>query len=35
MEIHSLHGVVGVKEMEMAHGISHALGPPRTVRVSA
>ena len=27
MEIHSLHGVAKVKEMEMAHGISHALGP--------
>ena len=35
MEIHSLHGVARVKEMEMAHCILHALGHPRTVRVSA
>ena len=35
MEIHSLHGVARVKEMEMAHCISHALGHPRTVGVSA
>ena len=34
MEIHGLHGVAWVKEMEMAHGISHALGHPRTVGVS-
>ena len=30
MEIHGLHGVARVKEMEMAHCISHALGHPRT-----
>ena len=35
MEIHSLLGVARVKEMEMAHCISHALGHPRTVGVSA
>ena len=35
MEIHDLHGVARVKEMEMAHCISHALGHPRTVGVSA
>ena len=35
MEIHGLHGVAQVKEMEMAHDISHALGHPRTVAVSA
>ena len=35
MEIHGLHGVVLVKEMEMAHCISHALGHPKTVGVSA
>ena len=35
MEIHGLHGVARVKEMEMAHGISHALGHPRTLEVSA
>ena len=34
MEIHGLHGVARVKEMEMAYGISHALGHPRTVGVS-
>ena len=35
MEIHGLHGVARVKEMEMAHCISYALGHLRTVRVSA
>ena len=35
MKIHSLHGVERVKEMEMDHCISHALGHPRTVGVSA
>ena len=35
MEIHGLHGVARVKEMEMDHGISHALGHPRTIGVSA
>ena len=35
MEIHRLHGVAWVKEMEMAHCISYALGHPRTVGVSA
>ena len=35
MKIHDLHGVAWVKEMEMAHCNSYALGPPRTVRVSA
>ena len=35
MEIHDLHGVARVKEMEMAHGILHALGHPRIVGVSA
>ena len=37
MKIHGLHGVARVKEMEMemARCISHALGHPRTVRVSA
>ena len=35
MEIHGLHGVTLVKEMEIAHCISHALGHPRTVGVSA
>ena len=35
MEIYGLHGVARVKEMEMAHCISHALGHPRTVGVSA
>ena len=35
MEIHILHGVTWVKEMEMAHCISYALGHPRTVGVSA
>ena len=35
MEIHGLHGVARVKEMEMAQYISHALGHPRTVEVSA
>ena len=33
MEIHGLHGVARVKEMEMAHSISHALGHPKTVGV--
>ena len=32
---HGLHGVALVKEMEIAHCISHALGHPRTVGVSA
>ena len=31
MEIHGLHGVAQVKEMEMDHGISHALRHPRTL----
>ena len=35
MEIHGLHGVAQVKEMEMAHCISYALEHPRTVGVSA
>ena len=35
MEIHGLHGVARVKEMEMARCILHAFGHPRTVRVSA
>ena len=35
MEIHGLHGVAQVKETKMAHYISHALGHPRTVGVSA
>ena len=37
MEIHGLHGVARVKEMEMemAHCISYALGHPRIVEVSA
>ena len=35
MEIHGLHGVAQVKEMEMTHCISYALGHPRTVEVSA
>ena len=35
MEIHGLHGVARVKEMEMAHYILHALGYPRIVGVSA
>ena len=35
MKIHGLHGVAQVKEMEMAHYISHALEHPRTVGVSA
>ena len=35
MKIYGLHGVARVKEMEMAHCISHALGHPRTVGVSA
>ena len=29
MEIHDLHDVARVKEMEMAHCISYALGHPR------
>ena len=33
MEIHGLHGVARVKEMEMAHCISYALGHPRTIGV--
>ena len=35
MEIHGLHGVARVKEMEMTHCISYALGHPGTVEVSA
>ena len=35
MEIHGLHGVGRVKEMEMVHCISYALGHPRIVGVSA
>ena len=35
MDIHGLHGVARVKEMEMTHGISHAFGHPITVGVSA
>ena len=35
MEIHGLHGVTRVKEMEMANCISHALGHLRTVGLSA
>ena len=35
MEIHSLHGIARVKEMEMDHCILYALGHPRTVEVSA
>ena len=35
MEIHGLHGVARVKEMEMAHCISYASGYPRTIGVSA
>ena len=35
MEIHGLHGIARVKKMKMAHCISHALGHPRTVGVSA
>ena len=35
MEVHGLHGVTQVKEMEMADFISHALGHPRIVGVSA
>ena len=35
MEIHGLHGVARVKEMEMTHCILYALGNPRTVGVSA
>ena len=35
MEIHDLHGVARVKEMEMVHCVSHALGHLRTVGVSA
>ena len=34
MEIHGLHGLARVKEMEMAHSISYALGHPITVEVS-
>ena len=35
MEIHSLHGIARVKEMELGHCISHALGHPRIVGVRA
>ena len=35
MEIHDLYGVAWVKEMEMAHYISYALGHPRILGVSA
>ena len=35
MEINGLHGVARVKEMEMTHCISFALGHPRIVGVSA
>ena len=35
MEIHGLHGVARVKEMEMTYYISYALGHPGTVEVSA
>ena len=35
MEIHGLHGVAQVKEMEMAQCFSYALGHPRTIGVSA
>ena len=35
MEIHGLHGVARVKEIEMAQCITHALGHPRIVGVSA
>ena len=35
MVIHGLHGVAQVKEMEMAHCISYALGHLRTIGVSA
>ena len=35
MEIQGLHGVARFKEMEMAHCISHVLGHPRIVGVSA
>ena len=35
MEIHDLHGVEQVKEMEMAHCISYALEHPRIVVASA
>ena len=35
MEIHSLYSVARVKEMEIAHCISYALGHPRRVGVSA
>ena len=35
MEIHGLHGVTRVKEMEMAHFSSYSFGHPRTVGVSA
>ena len=35
MEIHDLHGVARIKEMEMTHCISYAVGHPRTVGVSA
>ena len=35
MEIYGLHGVTWVKEIEMAHCISYALGHPRIVGVSA
>ena len=35
MEIHSLHGVARVKEKEMAHCISYAMGHLRIVGVSS
>ena len=35
MEIHGLHGVARVKEMEMTHCITHASGHPGIVGVSA
>ena len=35
MEIHGLHGVARVKEMEMTHCISYALIHLRTVGLSA
>ena len=35
MEIHGLHGVARIKEMQMAHCISYTLGHPRTVGVSS
>ena len=35
MEIHGLHGVARVNEIEMAHCIADGLGHLRTLRVSA